>query len=105
IEFVTREMLHPDGGFYSAIDADSEGVEGKYYTWDDAEITDILVEAIGDLFKQVYHMTPEGNFEGKNIPNFMGTDLSDVARANNLTILTLKVKLEKRSEEHTSELQ
>lgn len=95
IEFVTREMLHPDGGFYSAIDADSEGVEGKYYTWDDAEITDILDEEIGDLFKQVYHMTPEGNFEGKNIPNLMGTDLSDVARANNLTISTLKEKLEK----------
>lgn len=98
IIFVTREMMHTNGGFYSAIDADSEGVEGKYYTWDDAEITDILGEELANLFKSAYQMTPEGNFEGNNIPNLMETDLAELANVNNLTLSALNEKLENARE-------
>ena len=69
IEFINREMTNTDGAFYSAIDADSEGVEGKYYVWRYDEIVDILGEELGELYTTVYDISPEGNFEGKNIPN------------------------------------
>src|SRR5699024_4137375 len=71
IEFINREMTNTDGAFYSAIDADSEGVEGKYYVWRYDEIVDILGEELGELYTTVYDISPEGNFEGKNIPNLI----------------------------------
>lgn len=64
--YILRDMTHPDGGFYSAEDADSEGHEGLYYTWDYDEIMAALGES-GTLFCQYYGVTPEGNFEGRNI--------------------------------------
>lgn len=67
LEFAERELLCPHGGFYSAIDADSEGEEGNFYVWKEQEIESILGdEAV--LFKEVFHITTEGNWEkGKNI--------------------------------------
>ena len=68
LEWVAREMTHPDGGFYSAQDADSEGVEGKYYVWGRDEI----VKALGGdavFFNGFYGITEKGNWEGKNIVN------------------------------------
>lgn len=95
IIFIKREMMHPDNGaFYSAIDADSEGEEGKYYVWDDVEITEILGDELGKLYKEVYRITPEGNFEGQNIPNQTGIQLAEVAKANSLTLQNLQTKLE-----------
>ncbi len=67
IEFMTREMGHPDGAFYSALDADSEGVEGKYYVWDYDEFLE-TVGKDGDFLLDYYAVTPEGNWEpGQNI--------------------------------------
>ena len=66
IEFVTRELSNGQGGFYSALDADSEGIEGKYYVWDKAEIEGILGET-APLFCEIYGVTEEGNWEEKNI--------------------------------------
>ena len=66
LEWISREMTHPEGGFYSAQDADSEGVEGKYYVWDREEIE----EALGDdavFFNGFYGVTKQGNWEEKNI--------------------------------------
>ncbi len=66
LEWVAREMTNPDGGFYSAQDADSEGVEGKYYIWNRNEIMKVL----GDdavFFNGFYDVTEKGNWEGKNI--------------------------------------
>ncbi|MFJ8261176.1 thioredoxin domain-containing protein [Rummeliibacillus sp. NPDC094406] len=74
IRFLKREMQHPEGGFYSAIDADSEGVEGKYYLWDYEEILEILGDKQGKVYATTYDITPKGNFEGKNIPNLIETD-------------------------------
>ncbi|SFE48983.1 hypothetical protein SAMN05216238_11919 [Lentibacillus persicus] len=94
ITFVTREMKNPDGGFYSAIDADSEGVEGKYYVWAYDEIFNILGEELGNVFSSAYGITREGNFEGKNIPNLLNTDLEKIAADNNMGLTELYQKLE-----------
>ena len=68
LDFITREMTHPLGGFFSSLDADSEGEEGKYYVWSREEIDAALPDpADRDLLYQVYPVTPQGNFEGKNI--------------------------------------
>ncbi len=66
LDFVAREMRHPEGGFYSSLDADSEGVEGKFYVWTQAEIREILTEDV-DLFEAAYGITHQGNWEGKII--------------------------------------
>lgn len=70
-EYILREMTSPDGGFYSAQDADSEGVEGKYYTFTLNEILDILGEKKGRKFAKIFDITSGGNFEGVNIPNLL----------------------------------
>lgn len=70
-KYVLREMTSPDRGFYSAQDADCEGVEGKYYLFSSEEIERLLGEEAGKKFNQVFGMTKEGNFEGKNIPNLL----------------------------------
>lgn len=70
-EYILREMTFPDGGFYSAQDADSEGVEGKYYTFTLQEIMDILGEEKGKQFAHTFDITASGNFEGVNIPNLL----------------------------------
>ncbi len=68
LDFVMREMTNPQGGFYSSLDADSEGVEGKYYVWDEAEIRE-LIPKLDDfaLFNAAFPVSSQGNFEGKNI--------------------------------------
>jgi len=70
LDFVVREMTHPEGGFFSAQDADSEGEEGKFYVWKKKEIASILVDAVAtDIFCEHYGVTEGGNFEGHNILN------------------------------------
>lgn len=73
--FLLTDMAHPDGGFYSAIDADSEGVEGKYYVWTKDEIRSVLGED-AEIFCQYYGITEQGNWEhGSNIlSKTYGTD-------------------------------
>jgi uncharacterized protein len=66
IEFTKRELAHPDGGFYSALDADSEGLEGKYYVWSYDEVKELLGRD-ADLFCEYYDITPQGNWEHHNI--------------------------------------
>jgi uncharacterized protein YyaL (SSP411 family) len=73
VGWLTREMTHPQGGFYSSLDADSEHEEGKFYVWSETEI-DTVLGANGrqddaERFKQFYDVTAGGNWEGKNILN------------------------------------
>lgn len=76
-EYVINEMTSEDGSFYSAQDADSEGVEGKYYTFSLNEIMDILGKDKGKDFAEAFDITEAGNFEGANIPNLLrSNDLS-----------------------------
>jgi uncharacterized protein len=69
LDYVRREMTSPEGGFYSAQDADSEGVEGKFYVWTPDEVDSILGAEDGPLFRRFYDITAAGNFEGHSIPN------------------------------------
>ena len=69
IDYVLREMTSPLGGFYSAQDADSEGVEGKFFVWSRVEIIEALGEHAGDIFSRFYNVSDRGNFEGQNILN------------------------------------
>jgi len=66
LRWVAREMTSPEGGFYSSLDADSEGHEGKFYVWSDSEL-DELLGADAPLVKSYFGVTAGGNFEGKNI--------------------------------------
>lgn len=68
LKYIMRDLRGPEGGFYSAEDADSEGHEGFFYTWPYKEVELALGEK-GKLFCEYYHITPNGNFEGRNILN------------------------------------
>jgi uncharacterized protein YyaL (SSP411 family) len=67
LEYVSREMASPEGGFYSAQDADSEGEEGKFFIWTPDEVKAALGTEDGDLFNQYFAVTEPGNFEGRNV--------------------------------------
>ena len=67
LEYVLREMCQPEGGFYSAQDADSEGEEGKFFVWTRDEVLELLGKEHGEIFCRVYDVSDLGNFEGKNI--------------------------------------
>ena len=71
LSYIQREMTSPEGGFYSAQDADSEGEEGRYYTFTLSEIAGVLGSADGERFCRYFDITDRGNFEGRNIPNLI----------------------------------
>jgi len=71
IDYVLRELTNEEGGFYCAQDADSEGVEGKYYVFTPDEIIAILGKNDGEYFNHYFDITAKGNFEGKSIPNLI----------------------------------
>jgi uncharacterized protein YyaL (SSP411 family) len=84
LDYVMREMLDPEGGFYSTQDADSEGEEGRFFVWTPEEIREVLGDQASplpgggdgrggvDAFMVAYGVTRHGNFEGKNILEFVG---------------------------------
>lgn len=71
-DYILRELTDKDGGFYCGQDADSEGIEGKYYVFTPREILSVLGEEDGEEFCRLYGIKQEGNFEGKSIPNRIG---------------------------------
>jgi uncharacterized protein len=76
--YILRDMTSPEGGFYSAEDADSEGEEGKFYVWDIDEILEVLGEEDGTFYCKYYDITGHGNFEHKNIPNLIAEELEKI---------------------------
>lgn len=76
-DYVQRKLLHPEGGFYSAEDADSEGEEGKFYVWESGELNEVLSDKDYKKFEALFNFATEGNFEeeaskqksGLNIPH------------------------------------
>ncbi len=95
--FVNRELTSPEGGFYSSLDADSEGEEGKYYVWTKEEINDML-GAEAPVFTAFYNIDKDGNWEhGKNIPYRNGSDEA-VAEKFNISVAELNNKLNSAKE-------
>ena len=79
LDYVLREMTDPSGGFYSAQDADSEGVEGKYFVWRPEELVEVLGKADAEKVGRYYGVTQVGNFEGFSILN-VAADTATAAR-------------------------
>jgi uncharacterized protein YyaL (SSP411 family) len=89
LDYVAREMTDELGGFYSTQDADSEGVEGKFFVWSLAEVEALLGKRNAALFAAYHNLTPDGNFEGANILNIT-QDLAAVAAQEKLTVEELE---------------
>jgi len=93
IGFVERELMSPDFGFYSALDADSEGVEGKFYTFSKTEIEAILGEE-ADVFCIYYHVTEEGNWEEEQTNIFFRKEQDEIlAQQLGLSVEELQSKI------------
>lgn len=100
--YVLRDMTGPEGGFYSAEDADSEGEEGIFYLWTTAEVEKVLGAKEAKLFKDVYHLMPDGNFQdgktqNQNIPH-LTSGWSDIAERLKLSEEALRQRLERSRE-------
>lgn len=67
LDYILRDMMHPQGGFYSAEDADSEGGEGRFYTWTPSEVQELLPHDAAELFCLYYGITYDGNFDGRSV--------------------------------------
>ena len=93
LNYVAREMRHPSGGFFSAQDADSEGVEGKYYVWSRAEVAEVLGAEDARIFSDYFGVTEAGNFENTNILH-QRRELRPFAKTLGLTTEQLAEKLE-----------
>jgi uncharacterized protein YyaL (SSP411 family) len=101
IGYVLSEMTSPEGGFYSAEDADSEGEEGKFYLWTKDEISEILAPEELDAFNKVYNVSEEGNYQdeatkrktGKNILH-MKRPMAEYASESGITEESLRLMLE-----------
>ncbi|MHB8172361.1 MAG: thioredoxin domain-containing protein [Thermincolia bacterium] len=74
--YVLRDMTSPEGAFYSAEDADSEGEEGKFYVWTPKEVEEVLGMDSGEKFCRTFDITHQGNFEGNSIPNLIKNRLA-----------------------------
>jgi len=83
LEFVNRELKNSRGGFFSSLDADSEGEEGKYYCWKKADIEDIL-KSDAELFCKYYNVYEKGNWEGKSILN-VKIDIEEFSKSSGKT--------------------
>jgi uncharacterized protein YyaL (SSP411 family) len=93
LDYVVREMTSPEGSFYSTQDADSEGVEGKFFLWTPSEVEQELAPQDAKLFEAYYDVTAGGNFEGKNILHVPHAT-NEVAQAARVDVDALQVSLE-----------
>lgn len=84
VAWLEREMLLPEGAFAASLDADSEGVEGKYYVWTARELRELLPPEDAALFARHYDVTPHGNWEEVTIPNRLETPDPDAAEEGEL---------------------
>src|SRR6185437_10206237 len=92
VDWLSREMVVPGGGFAASLDADSEGEEGKFYVWSRAEIAEILGEDDAKLFAEIYGVTAQGNFDGHNILNRLDEiELRDEATERRLAKMRKKL--------------
>jgi len=93
LDHILTDMRAPDGGFYSALDADSEGEEGTFYVWTPAEVRELLHEEVADLFMRCYDVSESGNFEKNNILH-LPHDLDAVAKREDVSFEALRERLQ-----------
>ena len=93
VGWVSREMTSAEGGFYSSLDADSEGHEGRYYVWDAGELDTLLGEDAA-MLKEYWGVSADGNFEGRNIL-FVPFDPDAIARRHNVSEFELRSAVER----------
>ncbi|GIW21236.1 MAG: thioredoxin domain-containing protein [Candidatus Sericytochromatia bacterium] len=94
LDYIKREMLSPEGGFYSSQDADSEGEEGKFYTWTYQEILNILGDEKGKIFCNYFDITEQGNFEhGKSNLQILYSD-EEISKKFSISLEELKNLIE-----------
>jgi len=98
MDFVCRELRTEDGGFYSSLDADSEGHEGKFYVWTRDEIMDELGKVDGEFFCNVYGATAQGNFEHETNALHLPASPEETARKYKLSVDELWSKLQPMKE-------
>lgn len=82
LEYVLRDMTHPEGGFYSAEDADSEGEEGKFYLWDTDELRNALDKNDSDLAIKVFNLTEDGNWIDESKGIMSGTNIFHLKKSS-----------------------
>ena len=105
LEYVLRDMISAQGGFYSAEDADSDGEEGKFYIWEKKEVIGVLGQEEGELFTSIYNFSDSGTYReeatgkatGMNIP-FLTQTFDELSKDLNLPKVELENKLEKMRE-------
>jgi uncharacterized protein YyaL (SSP411 family) len=95
LDDMLREFHHPEGGFYSTLDADSEGEEGKYYVWSPEQVIEALGEPDGNFFNSLFDVTSRGNFEGKNIPNLLRQSLPEAAAELKVPLAELEARVDR----------
>jgi hypothetical protein len=93
LDYILQEMTSYEGGFYSATDADSEGIEGKYFVWRADEIREVLTEEDATLAIDLFSITEKGNFEGRNILH-LPVSLSNYALKHHLSYQALTQKVD-----------
>ncbi|MBU3072851.1 thioredoxin domain-containing protein [Clostridium estertheticum] len=92
--YILRDMTSKEGAFYSAEDADSEGIEGKYYLLTNEEVALVLGEESYKIYCEQYDITKKGNFEGRNIPNLIGKQSStNIDEKVNIKLEEMREKL------------
>lgn len=99
VTYVLRDMTAAEGGFYSAEDADSESIEGKFYVWTQDELTDCLGKDDSELISKIYNTSKDGNFHGESTREYSGTNIlhltesSEAAISNDERIMKIREKL------------
>jgi uncharacterized protein YyaL (SSP411 family) len=93
-QYVMRDMQSPEGGFYSAEDADSEGREGVFYTWTPAQVEAVLGKETGEIFCRAYGITQRGNFEDEMSIAHVPKPLETIAEEFGMTFPDLEALLE-----------
>ncbi|MSR76707.1 MAG: thioredoxin domain-containing protein [Candidatus Omnitrophica bacterium] len=94
LNYVSRDMTHPEGGFFSAQDADSEGIEGKFYVWNSSETKAILGDPDAQIFNLYYDVTPQGNFEHATSILRVQEDLESYAARQGMSVESFRAQIQ-----------
>ncbi len=97
LDYILEDLRHPDGGFFSARDADSEGEEGRFYLWTVGEVEEVLGTEEGGLFCRAFDVSESGNFEGRNILH-LPRGLDSLSRTEGSSMEELSSRLERAGE-------